>query len=199
LDTRCRGQHYSINEFILRVFALFAARKWNLRGRCDDFRYLSFISSSLNASVGVRHPGHFLGVPFKRSQIDFISRFESAAMDASRGRYLRARLFKLSIGPFCQGACGSQNQASVPIPGFSLRQFRTSMLRSKVMDLRAWLGKGLHHAHQLVHQKRRAAVVVAEQDSKACLALDREARFVLTWARSKSFNHRPIRRTSHVS
>ncbi|WP_235962785.1 site-specific integrase, partial [Jannaschia marina] len=31
------------------------------------FRYLSFIISSLNASVGVRHPRHFLGVPFRRS------------------------------------------------------------------------------------------------------------------------------------
>jgi len=30
-------------------------------------------------------------VPFKRSQIDFISRFESAATGASLGRYRRAR------------------------------------------------------------------------------------------------------------
>ena len=59
---------------------------WILKGRCDGFRYLSFISSSLNASVGVRHPRHFLGVPFKRAQIDFISRFESAAKGASLGK-----------------------------------------------------------------------------------------------------------------
>ncbi|MFT4916022.1 MAG: hypothetical protein ACI9C3_001888, partial [Yoonia sp.] len=55
------------------------------QGRCDSLLYLSFISFPLNASVGVRHPRHFLGVPFKRSQIDFISRFESATIDASRG------------------------------------------------------------------------------------------------------------------
>lgn len=30
-------------------------------------------------SVGVRQPRHFLGVPFSRSQIAFILRFESAA------------------------------------------------------------------------------------------------------------------------
>ena len=60
--------------------------KWILKGRCDGYRYLSFMSSSLNASVGVRHPRHFLGVPFKRSQIDFISRFESAATGASLGK-----------------------------------------------------------------------------------------------------------------
>ena len=59
---------------------------WILKGRCDGFRYLSFISSSLKASVGVFHPRHFLGVPFKRSQIDFISRFESAATGASLGK-----------------------------------------------------------------------------------------------------------------
>ena len=41
-------------------------RVWILKGRCDGFRYLSFICSSLNTSVGVRHPGRFLGVPFKR-------------------------------------------------------------------------------------------------------------------------------------
>ncbi len=29
---------------------------WILKGRCDRFRYLSFIISSLKASVGVRHP-----------------------------------------------------------------------------------------------------------------------------------------------
>ncbi len=53
---------------------------------CLVFRYLSFISSSLKASVGVFHPRHFLGVPFKRSQIDFISRFVSAATGASLGK-----------------------------------------------------------------------------------------------------------------
>jgi hypothetical protein len=116
--------------------------KWILKGRCDGFRYLSFISSSLNASVGVLHPRHFLGVPFKRSQIDFISRFESSATGASRGRYRRARLFRFSTEPFCHGACGSQNHASVPIPGFSLRQFLNSMPRSNVIDLRAGWGRG---------------------------------------------------------
>jgi hypothetical protein len=49
------------------------ALRWILKGRCDGFRYLSFIRSSPKASVGVRHPRHFLGVAFKRSQIDFIS------------------------------------------------------------------------------------------------------------------------------
>lgn len=59
---------------------------WILKGRCDGFPYLGFISSSLNASVGVLHPGHVPDVPFKRSQIDFISRFESAATGAPPGR-----------------------------------------------------------------------------------------------------------------
>ena len=35
-----------------------------------------------------------------------------------------------------------------------------------------WLGKGLHDVHQLVHQMRRAAIVVAEKDSKPRFALD---------------------------
>ena len=64
----------------------FVVYAWILKGRCDGFRYLSLFSSSLKASVGVLHPRHFLGVPFKRSQIDFISRFESAATGASLGR-----------------------------------------------------------------------------------------------------------------
>jgi len=38
----------------------------------------------LNASVGVRHPSHFRGVPFKRSLIACISRFESAAAGVLR-------------------------------------------------------------------------------------------------------------------
>ena len=100
--------------FLTRVAVGGSARPWILKGRCDGFRYLSFISSSLKASVGVRQPRHFLGVPFKRSQIDFISRFESAARCASLGKYLRARLFRFSTEPFCHGACGSQNQASDP-------------------------------------------------------------------------------------
>ena len=61
-------------------------KRWILKGRCDGFRYLSFISSSLNASVGVLHPRHFLGVLLRRSQIDFISRFVRVATGASRGR-----------------------------------------------------------------------------------------------------------------
>ncbi|MDO6480975.1 hypothetical protein Q4518_15305, partial [Shimia thalassica] len=35
------------------VAAVIKAREWNLKGRCDGVRYLSFISSSLKASVGV--------------------------------------------------------------------------------------------------------------------------------------------------
>ena len=41
------------------------------------------------------------------------------------------------------------------------------------------LGKGLHYAHQLVHQMRRAAIVVAEQDGEAGFRSTREATFVL--------------------
>jgi len=70
-----------------------------IKGRCDGFRYLSFISSSLNAAVGVFHPEHFLSVPFKRSQIDFISRFVSVATGTSRGRKQRVRLIKFSTEP----------------------------------------------------------------------------------------------------
>ena len=128
--------------FLTRVALGSSAHQWNLKGRCDGLLYLSFISSSLKASVGVLHPRHFLCVAFKRSQIDCISRFESAATGASRGKYRRARLFKFSTDSFCQGDCGSQNQASVPIPGLSFRQFRNSMPRSKVMDFRAGWGRG---------------------------------------------------------
>lgn len=110
---------------------------WNLKARCDRFLYLSSFISSLKASVGVRHPKHFLGVMFMRSQIDFTSRFESAATGASRRKYRLARLFRFPTEPFRQGACGSQNQASVPIPGLSLRQFLNSIPRSNVIDLRA--------------------------------------------------------------
>ena len=120
-----------------RLASLATPPTWNLKARCDRFLYLSLFSSSLNASVGVRHPKHFLGVMFMRSQIDFISRFESAATGASRRKYRLARLFKFSTEPFRQGACGSQNQASVPIPGLSLRQFLNSIPRSNVIDLRA--------------------------------------------------------------
>lgn len=43
-------QLLDLSEFDIAVLA------WNLKARCDRFRYLSFISTSLNASVGVRHP-----------------------------------------------------------------------------------------------------------------------------------------------
>ncbi|UOA28951.1 hypothetical protein [Pseudosulfitobacter sp. DSM 107133] len=50
-----------VREKIIAV----ARKTWNLKGRCDGFRYLSFISSSLKASVGVRHPRLFVsGVEF---------------------------------------------------------------------------------------------------------------------------------------
>ena len=92
--------------------------------------------------MGVRQPKHFLGVPFSRSQIAFISRSVIAAIGVSRGKYLRARLFRFSTDPFCHGACGSQNQASVPIPGLSLRHPENSMPRSNVIDFRAVWGRG---------------------------------------------------------
>lgn len=114
-----------------------ALHRWWLKGRCDVFRYLSFIISSLNASCGVRHPRHFLGAPFRRSQIAFISRFESAASWVSRGKYRLARLFRFSTVPFCQGAWRSQNQLSAPMPDLSLRHARNSKPRSKVIDFRA--------------------------------------------------------------
>ena len=57
----------------------------------------------------MRHPRHLLGVPFRRSQIAFVLRFESTASWVSRGRYLRARLFRFSTEPFCQGAWGSDD------------------------------------------------------------------------------------------
>ena len=163
----------------------FVPDRWIHKGRCDGFRYLSFISYSLNASVGVLHPRHFLGVLFKRSQIDFISRFESVATGASRGRYRRARLFRFSTEPFCQGDCGSQNQASVPIPGLSLRQFRNSIPRSNVMDLRAGWGRG---SITLINLFIRCVVLrslLRKRTAKRVLRSTKEVTFVLPWARSK--------------
>ena len=58
--TLSRGQHPGRSRDGARDW------KWNLKTRCDWFRYLGLLSSSLKASVGVRHPRHFLGVPFKR-------------------------------------------------------------------------------------------------------------------------------------
>jgi hypothetical protein len=108
-----------------------------LKGGCDRLRYLSFTISSLKASVGVRHPRHFRGVAFSLSLISFIWGPERDARGVSRGRTRRARPFRFSTEPFCQGACGSQNQAVVPMPASSFRQSRNSNPRSKVIDLRA--------------------------------------------------------------
>ncbi len=95
---KLRAHHYPFNDFFVRLLPPSRGSdrpelhmgdtlplRWNLKVRCDRSRYLSFISSSLNASVGVLHPRHFLGVPFKRPQIDFISRFKSVATGASLG------------------------------------------------------------------------------------------------------------------
>lgn len=171
--------------FLTRVAVGGSARRWNLKARCDKILYLSFINSSLNASVGVRHPRHFLGVLFKRSQIDFISRFESAATGASRGKYLRARLFRFSTEPFCQGACGSQNHASVPMPGFSLRQSRNSIPRSKVIDLRAGWGRGSMMPISLFITCVVLRSLLRNNTAKRVLRSTREATFVLPCARSK--------------
>jgi len=35
-----------------RIYMIIYYRNWILKGRCDGFRYLSFINSSLKASVG---------------------------------------------------------------------------------------------------------------------------------------------------
>ena len=96
----------------------------------------------MNASAGVRHPKHFLGVPFRRLQIAFMSRSESVEIGVSLGKYRRARLFRFWTEPFRHGACGSQNQASVPMPGLSFRQPENSIPRSKVIDWRAVWGRG---------------------------------------------------------
>lgn len=40
---------------------------------------------------------------------------ETSATAVSYGRYRRARFLKFSTGPFCRGACRSQNQTSQPI------------------------------------------------------------------------------------
>lgn len=131
-------------------------RSCSFKGRCDDYRYLSFIISSLKASIGVRHPRHFLGVPFRRSQIAFVLRFENAASSVSRGKYRRARLFRFSTDPFCHGACGSQNQLSVPIAVFWLPpspELEAAIESDLAPD---GLGQGFHHAHQLVYEVRGA-------------------------------------------
>jgi hypothetical protein len=48
------------------------------------------------------------GCPVQAVANAFILRFESAASWVSRGGYRRARLFKFSTKPFCQGACRSK-------------------------------------------------------------------------------------------
>ena len=161
------------------------ALRWNLKARCDRVRYLSFISSSLKASVGVRHPRHFLGVLFKRSQIDFIFRVESTATGASRGKYRLARLFRFSTEPFCHGACGSQNHASVPIPGFNLRQSRNSIPRSKVIDLCAGWGRGSITPISLFIRCVVLRSLLRNNTAKRVFRSTREATFVLPCARSK--------------
>lgn len=129
------------------------------------------MSSSLKASAGMRHPRHFLGVPFKRSQNAFIERFECAATGVSRGRLRRARLLRFSTDPFCQWAWGSQNHASVPNPGLSLRQLRNSIPLSKVMDRRAGCGRGsMTSISRFI--RCGASVVVSEQNSKPRLAFN---------------------------
>ena len=64
------------------------------------------------------------------------------ALDRLGGRYRRARLFRFSTEPFCQGACGSQNQLSVPMPDLSLRHSLHSKPRSKLIDFWAGWGRG---------------------------------------------------------
>ena len=164
--------------------------------RCDSVRYLSSISSSLNASVGVRHPKHFLGLVFKRSQIDFISRFESAATGAYLGRYRRAGLFKFSTEHFCHGACGSQNQASVPIPGLSLRQSRNSIPRSKVIDLRASWGRGSITPISLFIRCVVLRSLFRNKTAKRVLRSINEATLSCPAHAQKSSNHPPIRQKS---
>lgn len=119
----------------------------------------------------MRHPRHFLGVPFKRSQIDFICRFESAATGASLGN---------SAGHVCLNS--PLNLSATVLVGRKTKpQFLSQFEFAPVPELNSTikgdgfsgrLGKGLHYAHQLVHQMRRAAIVVAEQDGKPRLALD---------------------------
>ena len=93
-------------------------------------------------SAGVRHPRHLRGVELRRWQIDLRNRFVSAVGPVERGRYLRSLLLVFSTVPFCQGAWGSQNQLSAPIPAFRCDQAENSVPRSKVMDCRASAGRG---------------------------------------------------------
>ena len=159
----------------LRIGSCFECARYlncELKLGCDIFCYPSFLSSSANASVGVRQPRHFLGVPLRRSQIDFISRFESAATGVSRGRYRRARLLRFLTEPFCQGACGSQNHASVPIPGFNLRQSENSLPRSNVIDWRAVWVRGSITFISLEMKCLELRSLFRNNDRKAGLALD---------------------------
>ena len=105
------------------------------------FPHVSFIMFSLMASVGVWHSRHFPGVPFTRTQIAFIMRFECAASWVSRDKYLCAWLFTFSTEPSYRDACGSQNEASVPRQYFSLRQAQNSKPRPKVIERRAGWGR----------------------------------------------------------
>jgi hypothetical protein len=60
----------------------------------------------------------------------------------SRGRSRLTRPLRFSTEPFCQGACGSQNYASVPMPVLSSLQDTNSRPRSNVIDRRADDGRG---------------------------------------------------------
>lgn len=66
-------------------------------------------------------------------------------------------------------------------PGFELAPVSKRDPTIKGGGFAVWLGQGVHHALQPVRQMRCAAVLVAKQDRKACLALDqqRDVRFDL--------------------
>lgn len=165
-----------------------------LRARCDVFRYLSFIISSLKASVGVRRARHFLGAPFRRSQITFLLRLECAMSSVSRGRYRRARLFRFSTVPFCHGDEGSQNQLSVPMPGLSLRHARNSKPRSNVIDFRAGRGRGSITSISLLTKWVELQSLLRNRTANRVFRSTNEATFIVPRARSriiKSPSHSP--------
>lgn len=113
----------------------------DLKLGCYIFYYLSFLNSWVSTSVGVRHPRHFLGAPFRRSQIAFMSWSVIERMSRFGCDRRRAHRLVISTVPFCWDEKRSQNHVWVPISACRCGQFMNSLPRSKVMDRRATSGR----------------------------------------------------------
>ncbi len=130
-------------------------------------------------------PGTFWAGASRRPQIAFVLRFESATNWVSLGKYRRARLLRLSTGLFCQGAWGSQNQLSVPMPDLSFRHARNSKPRPKVINFRAGRGRGSITSISLFMKCVELRSLFLNRTAYRVFLFTSQATFIGRWARSK--------------